>query len=298
MKRFADTYVELLETFLSGKKFTREVNARTNVAIRVVDPFSFTVDLSSGDLPMCGIRKTWPKTAAAEIAWFLQARQNVNFIRSYAPIWDKFVEEDGQTVEAAYGFRWRNHFGRDQIEDAINALASNKTDRRVFISAWDPANDGLGRPSRNVPCPVGFTLSITDGRLNSTLLIRSSDVFVGLPYDVMGHALLMTAILASLRHKNPRDLSLLQLGKMHVTLAHPHLYEPHLDMVDTALSLIPNEQGTWYAISTGIPMPQTWTVNRIVSVPDAYVAEIARRYSDRNGEYPTPGYSCKPELIV
>jgi thymidylate synthase len=246
---------------------------------------------------MCGIRKTWPKTAAAEIAWFLLGRKDVDFIRSYAPIWDKFVEEDGQTVEAAYGYRWRNHFGRDQIDDAIKTLVSNKTDRRVFISAWDPGVDGLGVPSKNVPCPVGFTLSITDDKLNSTLLIRSSDVFVGLPYDVMGHALLMTAILASIRHESVSH-GRLQLGKMHVTLAHPHLYEPHLDMVDTALSLMPTDKSEWYALSTGVPMPMTWTVNRIVTVPDAYITEVARRYIDRNGEYPVPGYSCKPELIV
>lgn len=294
MSRFSDTYVTLLESFLSGKKFTREINARTNVAIRVVDPYSFTVDLSSGELPMCGIRKTWPKTAAAEIAWFLQGRKDIDFIRSYAPIWDKFVEEDGQTVEAAYGYRWRNHFGRDQIDDAIKALVSNKTDRRVFISAWDPAMDGLGVPSKNVPCPVGFTLSITDNKLNSTLLIRSSDVFVGLPYDVMGHALLMTAIMASIRHEGA-GLIPLQLGKMHVTLAHPHLYEPHLEMVDEALYRIPEN---WKEVSTGIAMPQTWTVNRIASVPDAYVTEIANRFSDLRNECEQPAFTCRPELII
>jgi thymidylate synthase len=294
MKRFADTYTELLESLLSNKA-TREINARTNTGIRVGDPVSFTVDLSNGELPMCGIRKTYPKTAAAEVAWFLQGRQDVQFIKAYAPIWDKFVENDGTTIEAAYGYRWRNHFKRDQIDLAIKTLVANPTDRRIFVSAWDPSLDGLGRPSKNVPCPLGFTLSITDGKLNSTLLIRSSDVFVGLPYDVMGHALLVTAMMASMRYQGVKDL---KLGKMHVTLAHPHLYEPHLEMADKALNSVPYKQDDWIAVSTGIQLPQTWTVGRICSVPDAYVSEVVRRTSDLKAICAEPEYACRPELVI
>lgn len=294
--RFADTYINLLEGLLSSKA-TREINARTNTGIRVGDPVSFSIDLNDQHLPMCGIRKTYPKTAAAEIAWFLQGRQDVQFIKAYAPIWDKFVENDGTTIEAAYGYRWRNHFGRDQIDLAIRALVTNPTDRRVFVSAWDPGLDGLGRPSKNVPCPLGFTLSITNGKLNSTLLIRSSDVFVGLPYDVMGHALLMMAMVATMKYQGLKVQGggNLQLGKMHVTLAHPHLYEPHIDMADTALNLIPADKEEWLAVSTGPLMPGTWTVGRICSVPDAYVTEVAGRYSDLHQK---PQYSCRPELVL
>lgn len=282
------TFYELLLVGLQ-RRGHREVNTRTGAAIRVGDPTSFTIDLSDGRLPVCGIRKTYPKSAAAEVAWFLQGRKDVSFIRKYAPLWDKFVEDDGVTVAGAYGHRWRNHFGRDQVWDAIQTLYENPTDRRVFISAWDPAEDGLGRPSKNVPCPVGFTLSITADRLNSTLLIRSSDVFVGLPYDVMGHALLMQAVLSSLNvlrlgesvMKRPE----LRLGKMQVSLAHPHLYEVHNEMVDGALASRPSDET--------ITMPD-WGVKRIVQLPDQYVELVATRAQGPR----QPEYSCKPEVVV
>lgn len=293
---FNETYQALVEGLVDHGH--REVNARTGVGIRVGDPTSFTVDLSDDRLPMCGIRKTYPKTAAAEVAWFLLGRKEVDFIRGYAPIWDKFVEDDGRTVAGAYGHRWRNHFGRDQVADAVETLASNPTDRRTFVSAWDPGQDGLGRPSKNVPCPVGFTMSVTDGRLNSTLLIRSSDVFVGLPYDVMGHALLMKAMQSSITLQQERfygegKAELRGLGKMHVTLAHPHLYEPHIDMADTALSLLPGDREERRAMAEGLRMPD-WGVKRIVQLPDGYVDLVATRAKGLR----QPDYSCRPELVV
>lgn len=285
---FRPIYEELLMGLL--RRGHLETNARTGAAIRVADPCSFTLDLSDGKLPVCGIRKTFPRTAAAEVAWFLLGRKDAGFIRRYAPIWDKFLEDDGETIAGAYGYRWRNHFGRDQIADAIQALDANPSDRRVFISAWDPGQDGLGRPSKNVPCPVGFTLSITDGRLNSTLLIRSSDVFVGLPYDVMGHALLMQAVLSSLNvlrlGRASHAPQPLKLGCMQVSLAHPHLYEVHREMAEGALAACPSDET--------IVMPD-WGVKRIVSIPEAYVEQVnqlAGRVVRK------PEYSCRPEVVA
>lgn len=276
---FRPTYEALLGRALSTE--CRETNARTGHTIRQIGPVAFTLDLSSGKLPVCGIRKTWAKTAAAEVAWFLQGLQDVTWLKQYAPVWNDFVEEDGTTVRGAYGFRWREAFGRDQIGDAILALTRNPSDRRIFVSAWDPASDGLGaQGQKNVPCPVGFTLSIRDGQLDSTLLIRSSDVFVGLPYDVMGHALLMDAIGATLHEAGVVD----GLGTMQVCLAHPHLYEVHAVMAWEALGSRPSDDT--------IHMPG-WTVSQILYQPDGYVGAIR----ELSRFIRQPEYSCKPEVV-
>jgi thymidylate synthase len=293
---FYKSYIDLVERLLGSRHY--ELNKRTGVGITVGDPTSFTIDLSDDLLPMCGLRKTYPKTAAAEVAWFLLGQKDVSFIRKYSNIWNKFVEDDGDTVAGAYGHRWRANFGRDQIGDAVKALTDNPTDRRIFVSAWDPAKDGLGRPSKNVPCPVGFTLSIVSGRLNSTLLIRSSDVFVGLPYDIMGHALLMKALQASITLAQEGlagegKAVLRGLGKMHVTLAHPHLYTVHRDMADTALSCLPADPIKMADQARGSRMPE-WGLKRIVSIPDSYVELIATRAQGPK----QPDFSCRPELVV
>lgn len=275
--RFYPVYKALVWRLLSGFA-VEEVNERTGAKIFVSEtPVHFNLNLQDGLLPVCGIRKTFPRTAAAEVAWFLLGSKDVSFIREYAPIWDKFVEEDGTTVAGAYGHRWREQFGRDQISQAIAALKANRTDRRIVVMAWDPSGDGLGVPSKNVPCPLGFTLSIVNGWLNSALFIRSSDVFVGLPYDVMGHALLMQAICASIG-------GLKGLGTMSVTLAHPHLYGVHEDMAMEALR-------SEHSVDTRVMPP--WSVEQIEENPHGYVLNVKLLFQD----LAQPSFHCRPEVV-
>lgn len=233
--QFKDEYRRLLWSLTNDQWSVEERNERTGHNIRSMR-FGATlyVDLTHGLLPLVDLRKTYPRSAAAETAWYLQGAQDSTFIDAYAKrFWDKFKEEDG-TVWASYGYRWRKHFGRDQLADAIQALREDRSNRRVWVSAWDPAQDGLtAKGQKNVPCPVGFSFSIVDGQLNSTLVLRSSDVFVGLPYDVMGHAMLMAIVRASLDELDPA------FGVMTVTLAHPHLYDSHYEMARQALETHP-----------------------------------------------------------
>lgn len=271
---FSDVYRHLLIWVMGSPE---EINSRTGHAVRVGrGGTAFRVDLSDRNLPTCGLRKTFPKSAAAETAWYISGTQDVTWMRQYAPLWDKFVEADGKTIKAAYGYRWREHFGRDQIELAIKALKKDPTDRRVYISAWDPAEDGLGKGGqRNVPCPVAFNLHISDGELHSTLTLRSSDVMVGLPYDVMGHALLMDAIAASLG---------VTTGVMHVALAHAHIYGDHFEIAATCI----NER----TVDPRMRMPG-WTVEEIETDLDRYV-ELVRQTALM---HQWPAYNPKPFVV-
>lgn len=280
MKPFHETYKDLLSHLIESDI---EHNKRTGVNIKVSDtPISFNIDLSNGVLPTIGVRKTFPRSAAAEMAWFVQGEQDISFIKRYAPMWDKFsetIKKDDAEIEgvlAAYGYRWRHHFGRDQLDDAVKALEKDPSNRRIYISAWDAANDGLlAEEQSNVPCPVGFTLSIVKGKLNSVLTLRSSDVFVGLPYDVMGHALLMDSIAKTLN---------IGLGVMHTTLAHPHLYQFHWEMTKDCIkneSIIPDLQ-----------MPH-WSLKEIENNPTGYVDKV--KADSLNFAWPT--YNPKPFIV-
>lgn len=280
---FYDAYGAILTWVFEGKV---ETNARTGARIRVArGGTAFRVDLSDGLLPTIGFRKTFPRSAAAEVAWFLQGDRDVAFIRKYAPLWDKFAEPEldhlqdptGRSiVHATYGYRWRCHFKRDQIGLAVEALRKDPSDRRVFVSAWDPAVDGLGAVGqRNVPCPTSFSLSVQDGELHSSLFLRSSDVFVGLPYDVMGHALLMDAIAHELR---------IRPGVMHVTLAHAHLYEHHWQMTMEALNQDP--------VVPALQLPG-WSLSQIERAPDDYVL----RYAEEAKQHAWPSYNPKPYVV-
>jgi thymidylate synthase len=257
-----------------------EMNKRTGVLVKRLDgAHSFKLDLKDGKLPLAGNRRYYPRVAAVETAWELMGTQDPTFVLQRAPkIWSDFTEEDGK-IKCAYGYRWRVGFGRDQIRMALDALRKDPSNRQVYVSAWDPSHDGLGAPDqpKNIPCPVGFSLTKTDDRLHLTLFMRSSDVFVGLPYDVMGYALKLDAFAAELECTP---------GTLHVTLAHPHIYEPHFEMLTKSLDL-----------NGPVPQPSLpgWTVGQITQDPDGYV-DVVKRLANRvrTGEE----WNAMPELVV
>lgn len=289
---FHNHYRELLHRLVHGSLTgfgppqMRMYNERTGTFISVLPEVfdAFTLDLSDGLLPLPGNRRVFPGTAAAEIAWFLSGDRSVGWLRKHTKIWDKFTEDNGETVDAAYGYRWRSHFGRDQIALAMEALRKNPSDRRVVVSAWDPAEDGLGAPSKQVPCPVLFTLSTHERRdgpsvkhsLNMAVFKRSTDVFVGLPYDVMGHALLLQALAFELG---------MDIGLMHFTLAHPHMYDTHEDMAKESLR---------QSVSVQQPRMPSWRTSDIEEGPDKYV-EAARALLSDDAKHP---YNPRPELVL
>lgn len=260
-----------------------EKNERTGVRIKALAGSRFlSIDLNNSVLPIPGNRRYYPRVAAAEVAWQFLGTKNPEFIMKYAPkMWSKFIEDD--ELKAAYGYRWRSHFGRDQLASAINALRKDSTNRQVFISAWDPATDGLGsKGPMNIPCPVGFTLNVVDSKLHCSVFIRSSDVFVGLPYDMMGYALTVDAIAASLE---------LQPGTLNITLAHAHIYEPHW----TALNMCTEgSQASQWSVSQGCLMPM-WSVLDIATSPDDYVAYVAELACSGHQNHP---WDPKPEVVV
>ena len=261
-RTFPQSYNELVIDILTSPY--EEVNKRTGVKIKTLrGSVTLKIDLSSGELPRIHLRKTYPHIAAAEVAWFLSADRDITWLKKYAKIWDKFTEYDG-TIKNAYGYRWRKHFRRDQIKLAVEALKKDQTDRQTVIMAWDPANDGLGTGiEKNVPCPVGFTLSVVDCELHSTLLMRSSDVFVGLPYDIMGQAILMQVLATSIG---------VNMGTMTFTLAHPHIYENHISIAQTCFDNYFDTCVEYQHLPfpTNV-LPENWTVEEVEADKDGFV---------------------------
>lgn len=284
---FSGSYKHLLRSIYRDGEI--EVNARTNTAIKMLaGGTSFKIDLAEGKLPVAGNRTYWPHIAAAEVAWQFMGTKDPTFILKHAPkLWSKFVE-DGE-LKTAYGFRWSHAFGRDQLRMAVETLRNDPTNRQVFISAWDPRVDGLGAPDppKNIPCPVGFTLSRTGNRVHMSVLMRSSDVYVGLPYDVMAYTLTLDAICASIGCLP---------GTLHFTLAHPHVYKPHWDMMranvgEPWLSSEWNEskkhgnhQDDW-AVHTCEPALPAFSIEGILQDPDGYVSHV-KRLAARTVQHP------------
>ncbi|HVS79120.1 MAG TPA: thymidylate synthase [Candidatus Saccharimonadales bacterium] len=189
MARFDEIYKSLLKDIMS--KGVRELNERTGHETAALPGLHFEMDLEKDGFPLLSVRKIPTKLFIAEQIWFISgARKPEIFLRNFTSIWDDFTNP-GDVVTVAYGYRWRRHFGRDQLGLLVKLLTADPSSRHGVVVTWDPASDGLGGVSKsNIPCPYTFTVNIIGGRLNMVNVVRSNDMILGFPHDVAGFALL------------------------------------------------------------------------------------------------------------
>ncbi|MBN1961380.1 MAG: hypothetical protein JW841_10575 [Deltaproteobacteria bacterium] len=81
------------------------------------------------------------------------------------------------------------HFCIDQIHRACDALCANSLSRQVVLQIWDvhvdlPQNDGLPQ-SADIPCNIMSMLKVRNSSHEWTQIMRSSDIFRGLPYNFL-----------------------------------------------------------------------------------------------------------------
>lgn len=206
---------------------------------RMVPGVTLRVDVGES-FPLLTLRKIPLKLFIAEQVWYLMGENNPTWLQQFTRIWDDFLEADG-TVQAAYGYRWRHHFGRDQIESLVNHLTQNPASRHAVVVTWDPADDGLGVDSKkNLPCPYSFTVNIAGGKLHLHNIIRSNDMMLGCPHDAAGFALLQ-CILADRLGVKP--------GIYTHSISNAHIYDNHFEV---ARELI-NREHTHSPISLTVP---------------------------------------------
>ncbi|OGG79670.1 hypothetical protein A3A39_01720 [Candidatus Kaiserbacteria bacterium RIFCSPLOWO2_01_FULL_54_13] len=189
MTRFDAIYQEMLGRILNeGVKQISGRNAHETIAI---PGMHFSHDIERDGFPLLTLRKIPVKMFVAEQIWFIAGvRKPADFLREFTKIWDSFTNP-ADVVTVAYGYRWRKHFGRDQLGLLVKHLKEDASSRHAVVVTWDPAQDGLGGTKRaNVPCPYTFTVNIIGGRLHLHNIVRSNDMVLGFPSDVAGFALL------------------------------------------------------------------------------------------------------------
>jgi len=225
MNTFDKKYRDLLENIM--KNGVEEKNKRTGSKTKALPGVHFQIDLEKDGFPLFTLRKLPIKMFAAEQVWFLSgARKPEVFLRQFTKIWDGFTNPN-DVVTVAYGYRWRKHFGRDQIALLIKLLQNDPSSRHGVVMMWDPREDGLGGAKKaNVPCPYTFTVNIIGGRLHLHLMVRSNDMYLGFPADIAGFALLQCILAQKLK---------VRTGIYSHSISNAHIYENQFDAVKEVL---------------------------------------------------------------
>ncbi|CAN8075295.1 unnamed protein product [Agarophyton chilense] len=151
--------------------------------------------------PLLTTKRVFWRGVAEELFWFIKGGTNANELSEKGiHIWDGngsrefldsrgLIEREVGDLGPVYGFQWR-HFGAeythmhakydekgiDQLKNVIETIMKNPNDRRILLSAWNPAAiDQMALP----PCHMMAQFYVANGELSCQMYQRSCDMGLG-----------------------------------------------------------------------------------------------------------------------
>ncbi len=229
---------------------------RTGTGTRAVAGVLFEHDMADG-FPLLTTKKMPFRLIASEMEFFIKGLTDKEWLRERNNrIWDQWCSPDKvpyshdpevQKQMAAerelgpiYGWQWR-HFGGeytswdqpprregiDQLAQLVQTLKTNPADRRMIVSAWNPADEPrMALP----PCHYAFQVTVLAGRLNLMWNQRSVDTALGLPFNIAGYGLLL--------HLLAKEAGLRE-GRLVGFLGDTHIYSNHTEGLREQLTRSP-----------------------------------------------------------
>jgi thymidylate synthase len=115
--------------------------------------------------------------------------------------------------------------GYDQLKFVLTELLKDNNSRRAVLSAWNPCDlNKMALP----PCHILYIFNKTIDGLCCHLTLRSSDLFLGLPFNIASCTLL-TIIIAHVLHINA--------SKICLSICDAHIYAEHIEQVKKQIEL-------------------------------------------------------------
>ena len=220
---FSHAYVDLCRLIRDESDF---VSSPRGMKIKEKLGVQFRIKNIQDRLPYIEARNFSLSYFVAETLWYMSGSNSTEWISRYAPFW-KEISDDGKTANSAYGARiFKLHpriadGGLNQWEYVKGELKRDPDSRRAVIHIRTP-DDSL-HAVKDVPCTLALQFFIREGKLHLHVNMRSSDIILGIAYDVPAFTT-MQEILAN-------ELSV-ELGEYVHTSNSLHCYERDFEMLD------------------------------------------------------------------
>jgi len=206
---FSRTWLNALNDILSNGdlvaprgKITREILQRTMI-----------VDMCRPVLRVPNRNLSY-KFMAAEAFWILSGDDRVATIAPYNSR-IKNYSDDGKRFYGAYGPKIQ-----DQLSYIIDKLRSDENSRQAGLTIWRECPP----QTKDVPCTVAIFFIIRNNKLNAHVFMRSSDIWLGIPYDVFNFSMLSHLVCCLVNEHRKFD-NTVKPGCLFLTAASSHLYQ-------------------------------------------------------------------------
>ena len=113
-----------------------------------------------------------------EAMWMLAGRDDAAFLDNYVHDFSERFSVDG-IVPDAYGYRWRNALGFDQLAEIIRQLRDKPNTRQAVLQMWGAGTNDLHMDKLFKPCNLVACFAIHDDKLDMTVYNRSNDLVWG-----------------------------------------------------------------------------------------------------------------------
>ena len=231
---------------------------RTGVGTKSLFSKELTHHFEDG-FPLLTTKHVSLKTVFTELKWFLLGRTDLKWLlERNCKIWvgdcynfylkhqdkngihslseEEFVqkimtdfefEQNWGDLGLIYGFQWRRSMNVDQIGNLIETIKNNPDSRRQVVSAWNIAElEHMLLP----PCHYSFQTYVHDGYLDLKFNMRSSDLPLGLPFNIASYGMLLLMLC---------DMTKTKPHKLVASLGDYHIYTNQFEGVEELLKRTP-----------------------------------------------------------
>jgi thymidylate synthase len=201
---------------------------------------------SGYEIPMFTTKSVFFKGVVTELLWFLSGNTNTKILQKQGNrIWDGNTSRealdnlnlsyDEGELGPGYGYQWihsggtwrpdgNSEGGVNQIKYVIDELRKNPNSRRAVLNAWSPTDiNAMALP----PCHVMYVFNHTgNNKLSCHLTLRSNDMFLGHPFNVLSTSILLILI--------SKCVNMIP-DKVTLTMVDAHIYCNHVQQTMTQL---------------------------------------------------------------
>ena len=171
-------------------------------------------------------RKLSYQFMAAEAYWILTGDDRVSTISKYNKHISQF-SDDGETFFGAYGPKIVSQLGY-----VVKKLLLDRDSRQAGLTIWRECPP----ETKDVPCTVAVFFNIRNNKLNCHVFMRSSDVWLGVPYDVFNFSMLSHMVCCLINGDLTETRPIVEPGELHLTAASSHLYERNFEAAQACLA--------------------------------------------------------------